>query len=551
MEVKVENSRDGNPIIKVKLDRREIYLSSRYSPLGEAEKVSKSINIKNDLILLTGIGNPYLAYEISKNNPDKTVIVIEPLREIYETVLSNPYFKRLLSNSNIKIELVETTEKLKSLLSDIRYFDYYINPQYKSLFEIHMFEKIINETIHNLEINRNTLIRFGRLWLKNFILSFENSVKAKPVKLLFGTFNEFDVVVVGAGPSLDENKDILKNLYRNSIIISVDTSFSYLISMGIIPDIVVSVDPQMRNVIYNLIKKNYTNTLFVVDTLYPPIIYKFIPYNNIFMFNSPLKVWTLLKDNFNLDKGDILVGGSVICSSIDLANKLGAKNIILIGGDFCFPNLRIYSKGNYYELSKFITSNIFNTYDPWYILSKYPLILRLSKTNTPVFTDPRMLTFKEWIEKYVTTNNIKLINTSSNGLKIQSETSSNINTSTEISNLIDNNNINSEINKQSYFSSRRERIENIKRNLISIDIIQGYENVIRFIHRSIKEVFNKYEGNGIYGVVDTLTKNEFLKYLFEIGLQNILLREYTEKEFLAKLNEDILYVKNLYERTYF
>lgn len=526
MDIIIEKSKDNNPIVKIKTPQRELYLSSRYYPFQEAEKISNNITLNTQHLLLIGLGNPYLVFSISKKNPEKEITVIEPSQEILNVILSNDYTNKLVSSSNVKIKLIRNLEELKEFLSNISYFEYYINPQYKVMFEfLTNWEDTIKKTLQNLEINRNTLKRFGNVWTKNLFLSSDYILLTKGVKEFLGIFKGIDTIIVGAGPSLDESIHILKELYNSFLIVSVDTSWGYLVNNGIQPDIVITVDPQLKNFVYNLTSKNYKNTIFVCDTLYPYIIYKHIPIQNILTFDSPLKVWQTIKEKFNLEKGTIEVGGSVVCSAIDLAYKLGSNSILLVGVDLGFPGQKIYSKGNYYEITNFLQSNIFLPYDPYNILSKYPVIEKPANNNTKILTDLRMITFKNWIENYISTTNISVINLSQNGLYIN-------NTKT-ISK--------EEIKKESI----RPQIEKIKKSIIETPL-KNKENTLS---KELKEILIKsitiYHKEGVFGVLEFIEKNIIAKHIFEMALQDILLGVYTEQEFLEEVGNKIKYFERV------
>lgn len=526
MDVSIEKSKDNNPVIKVRIFQKELYLSSRYYPFQEAEKLADKITLKTQHLLLVGLGNPYLVFSVSKKNPEKEIMVIEPSEEIYNVILSDAYLKRLLSASNIKVKLIRNTEELKELLSDIGYFEYYINPQYKIIFEfISTWEDVIKKTLRNLEINRNTLKRFGSVWTKNLFLSSPYIPSTKGIKGFFGVFKGVNSIVVGAGPSLDETIDFLKEFYDSFLVISVDTSWRYLVENKVKPDIVITVDPQLKNFIYNLTSKNYENTIFVCDTLYPPIIYRYIPIKNILIFDSPLKVWQTIKERFGLEKGTIEVGGSVVCSAIDLAYKLGSNTVILIGVDLGFPNQKIYSKGNYYEIANFLQSNVFLPYDPYNILSKYPLVEKTANNGTQILTDPRMITFKNWIENYISTTNISVINLSQNGLYIN-------NTKTVAKEEIEKVNV-------------RPHIENLKELIIETPLKSCDSGFSKELKEMLVKVITIYHQEGVFGVLDFIDKNVVVKYIFEMALQSVLLDDYTEQEFLKELENKIKYFERV------
>lgn len=523
MEIFKTLAKDGNPIIGVRFNQREFFLSSKYYPVSEAERLAKNIENRNPRKLIVGIGNPYLLYYLSKENREIEILAIEPNETIFQIINTDKTFKRLIDN--IKVLFIRNIDELKELLSEMSYFDYYIHPQYKVLFEfIESWEQLIKSTIHNLDINKNTLKRFGNIWVKNLILSLDKVLITRGVKEIFELFNGIDITVVGAGPSLDSNIDILKKLWGSTLIISVDTSWQYLKSKNITPDIVVSVDPQIKNLIYLLLNKEYSDTLFVFDTLYPSMIYHFIPLSNIFTFNSPLKLWKFIEKNWRVDKGDIMVGGSVICSAIDLANKLGARRIILIGADFSFPKGKLYAKGNYYEISNFVSSNILNSYDQWNILSKYPLLERISTNNKKILTDPRMITFKEWIENYIRTNNVEIINLSTEGLNIEG----------------------SKLNLENLQDNVRSKISQIKHLLFTNKLHSTRENLVKNLKMTLENIINTFTNHGVYGITKLLEEDEFSKYLFEMGMQRILLDNYSEKEFLDGIKHQVKYIKRLH-----
>ncbi|MEN2998457.1 MAG: 6-hydroxymethylpterin diphosphokinase MptE-like protein [Brevinematia bacterium] len=526
IKVVVDVSKDGNFILKGYVDDREFLFSSKYFPLSEAEKLVDRIEVKNPTVVVVGAGNPYVIYFLSKRYSDRNIVVLEPFESVFSTLRSHKELSRLISSSNVRLELVESEFKLVEILGEIGYFDLYVHPQYRGLFSfIQDWEKVIKKVMGNLEINRNTLKRFGNVWVKNLLLSIHSVIKTKGVRKLFGAFGGMDAVVVGAGPSLDRDIERLKLLYQSCVVISVDTSWGYLVSNSVIPDIVVTVDPQLRNFIYILQSKCYGDTIFVCDSMYSAIIYDFVPTQNVFTFDSPLKLWNLVKREFGIEKGEVMVGGSVVCSAIDLANRIGCSRVLLFGVDLSFPRKRVYAKGNFCEVENFISSNVFSPYDGWKLLSRYPLLERISKSKVRVFTDPRMLTFKEWMESYVRENGVRLINLSNEGLRIEGEITL----------------------EDAYVpKNNRDRITEVKSSLIGVEEgDRGVGDASRRFRERVGKIIKVMDEGGIQALVDLLEKDELLKSLIELGLQSILLGDYSEEDFLAELRREVEYLRRL------
>ena len=530
MNVVIDFSKDNRKILKVLKEGRTFYLSSSYFPVSEAEKVAKSLKFEKDTILVVGLGNPYLIRELALSNLDKKVLVIEFFESIYSCVFSDKELKSLLMLSNVGVEFFDSFEKFKVFVSDLGDFDYYIHPSYKFLVPfLGEVEVAIRSHLQNMAINKNTVKRFGRVWAKNFVSSLKFVSKVKGVVDLFEKFKDFNTVVIGAGPSLDNDIELVRKLYNNSLIVASDTSFLPLLRNGIKPDIVVSVDPQSKNFLYLIYEKIYDDVIFVCDTLYLPLVYEFIPNDNIFLFDSPFKLWGEVKKVLG-EKGELFVGGSVVCTAIDLAFRIGNGNILLFGNDLSFTDYKMYCKNNIFEMSLMLEANFINPYDPWTFISKYPLVKALNNVGDEVFTDPRMLTFKKWIENYISSTRARVFNFTSKGLALIGQQNG------DLSSFLDVN------------TSSRGVIEEIKKMLISIPLGDSDEenSVLFMIREGVEKLKKELYGSIDFGrITEILEENLVLKYLVELSIQDTLLSKYSEESFVEALKFSVAYLNRI------
>jgi hypothetical protein len=156
------------------------------------------------------------------------------------------------------------------------------------------------------------------------------------VKRLFLSKNNKSFIVCGAGPTLAEHYDFLslKNTRDNFTLVAVDAAVIPLCNNGIMPDIVVSIDPVAKK-LFKDVNMGYFKK---VPLVYFPVISesllsawqgpRYTAYSKGELYNSINGIHA---------KGRLYCGGSVIHPAIDLVIQMGANKVLLLGADFSFP----------------------------------------------------------------------------------------------------------------------------------------------------------------------------------------------------------------------
>ena len=149
------------------------------------------------------------------------------------------------------------------------------------------------------------------------------------------SFKDKPVLVVAAGPSLDKNKEWLKQNHKRFIIISPFVVLKTLKNLNISPDIIVHIDDYYDEIVKDL-KQNLNSFDFIKNSLYifaPSVtqdMIKMFDKNSIFFIQNPSAVY----------KKDL---GSLQTPSIGEYNYalsliLGAKEIYLLGLDLALDS---------------------------------------------------------------------------------------------------------------------------------------------------------------------------------------------------------------------
>ncbi len=196
-----------------------------------------------------------------------------------------------------------------------------ISNEYGKLWEdVHDQFKLFDHEQNSLRANR----RFIDTQLYN--VPFNHHPVARLENLLKGQ----SVIILGGGPTLDEGIEWLQKHRNEMVIVAVGRIARRLKEEGIEPDFFTSVDP--NEVSYDnskwvtefekpvLIHTNYTNSTLLAEYAGPQC------------FTDARYPWPTAENPDNL----ITQGPTVVNTTLSIVAMMGARNIYLLGVDFCY-----------------------------------------------------------------------------------------------------------------------------------------------------------------------------------------------------------------------
>ncbi len=390
-------------------------------PYREAERVVKNFNTGMEWVLIAGFGFGYIIDYILKNT-ELRIIVFEPDNDIMEAAEKFPDTKKIIADPRVKI-IKQDKDLIINFLEEngIKELSFYIHRPYFNLYPDIMssLEGIISAYLSKKQINKATLKRFQKVWLRNIIKNSSYYFKLPGINDIRHNFTGKPAVIVGAGPSLSKNIDVLKKYQDRVAIISTDTAYINLCNYGILADFVVSVDPQDKNSLYLLYAFNGSSRL-VIDSAASFMSFAKFSQGNIFIFDSTLPIYKELK-KFWGEKGELLCGGSVSTSAFDLARYLKCDPIIFIGQDLSYPHKQTHIRGSILEELLYYRINRIETYENYN--SKMLLLSDRIEIEgwdgKMVSTDRKFLTFLEWFKKEIHETSSSVINSTEGGALIK------------------------------------------------------------------------------------------------------------------------------------
>ena len=204
------------------------YVDDTPSPIASAkaiyEEQIKSATSRHDFIVIFGLGLGNLL-DYAHTESVAQIVLYEPdiniIRFTCEYVDLTKYFNdgRLYITNN----LTDCTNHVgeKYLLEDKIEFLYIKNYVLQKPSEFTVLTERIFEVCQEKIIDMNTIKKMSKVWINNSIKSFTNPKLRYPVNLLENTFKNKTALILGAGPSLKDNIEKIKQNREKFVVFTV------------------------------------------------------------------------------------------------------------------------------------------------------------------------------------------------------------------------------------------------------------------------------------------------------------------------------------------
>lgn len=374
--MELEVGRSGLPTLKY----NKKYLHSKYDPKRESQQFISGYKriINNKIIVVYGSGLGYHIKELLEISPSESMIyvfefnldIVEYCRIVNNDLFYNSKIKFILgSDINFYRKLSDKMKEVKEIII-----------HKPSLETIKDKNKRLYQVLEEYIISKSAVEKFADIMTEN---SVENEkVNALQIKSLIEKFKSKkmrDYIIVSAGPSLDSELERLKYNIESFLILAVGSALKTLIENGINPDAIVIIDPQ--DIVYNQLQG--------YEKLNIPLCFLKTASNMaVKKYKGPKYIFD------NDDKENSLkTGKTVAISTLDLAVKCDAKNIIMIGQDLACIDGRSHTK---------TFEDMYNTEDFGSKLKNEEVVK--SYDGKLISTTKGYLVFKGQIERLITKN---------------------------------------------------------------------------------------------------------------------------------------------------
>lgn len=406
--------------------RDGVYLHSPRDPVREATRIiTEGVAERAAMVLILGFGLGYHVEAALTLRPETKVVVVVPSVSDFAAALAARDLHEILEDRRLILLLQPAPETIAYALRNHESGELAVvalrgartdsRREYWSA-----VDAAIASYKHRREINRNTLIRFGKLWVRNLARNLRTFEEAKPVRELAGILRGIPALVLGAGPSLDRVLPRLASLAERMIIVAVDTALGPCLDAGVEPDFLVVVDPQYWNT-RHLDRLTLKNSILISESSTHSRVFHLFPDLPTYFCSSLFPLGEYLEEAVG-ERGRLGAGGSVTTTAWDFARYLGATEIVTAGVDLGFPGRQTHCRGSFFEERAHLISSRFAPAETQlfaYLYDADPYIVEATD-GSHVLTDKRMVVYRWWFENQAAMHReIRTLTTAPGGVLIR------------------------------------------------------------------------------------------------------------------------------------
>lgn len=388
------------------------------NPQALIERWAQNLNlVPESLYALSGLGDgSHIKYLLDHSGTGVNIMVVEKDPAFVRETLARFDLSKVLSNDRI---LLGTGEPNDDFFTPIQGAALTGVAEINSLIfsPLHMFDESYYDKVRNelarqylvirplMEVNVRTATNLQENTLKNL----KHMLHSPDIGEFAGKFSDIPFILVGAGPSLDESIDFLKEIQDRAIIVTSNSPFRKLINSGIRPHLVVTADPLSPTA------RGFQGvdigdiTLACPFSAYPEIVERFS--GNIISWCTFNPIVDALKQQLGLRRGTpIMEQGTVSGCVLDISRVLGCRKVLFVGQD-----MSVRDDGRYY------TDDSFYADTGAHITTKDGGQRLPGNTQEKVLVEPRLFvylkTFEQFIEKKDT--EVEYRNLARTGVKVK------------------------------------------------------------------------------------------------------------------------------------
>lgn len=374
-------------------------------PLAASKSVAERFAASNPpLIVVIGLGLGYLLDALEATGCTSRVLAIEPLPTISRAMLARRSWSSWLASERLTI--VAGPDYNGASEASTLFGQGGTTPPVimAPLLEREFGEEgrrgraVVGHIVAGAKANDAARRQFAGRYLLNTLRNVPTIATEGDVDTLFDIFQGIPAFVVAAGPSLDRTLRDLARLEGRGLIIAVDTALRPLLSAGIHPHVVVSVDPSELNArhLKDLPEAARGTWLVAEGSIDRDVFPQFA--GRTFTFKvSHHHPWPYLEDS-GIRRATLRTWGSVLTTAFDLAVRAGCDPIVFTGADLAYTDGLQYCRNTTYEEKwrDFPTdarrAEVFKAY-----LAEKQHLTASDIRGREVVTAPHFLQFRDWI----------------------------------------------------------------------------------------------------------------------------------------------------------
>lgn len=367
-----------------------------------------------------GLGYAYLTAKAwLKENPERNLIFFEDDLAVLYRLLETELATEILKNPQVKIEASPHLFQDKDLFDELAWI--YLHVPF-TIGALPLYEQVKSDLYltlrHQISYQAafkasqvGEYLEYGAAFFRNFYPNLFLLPEAFLGNGLFGRFKDIPAIICGAGPSLNKNIDLLKNIQDRALIFAGGSSLNAFCAKGIEPHFGAGIDPNPMQL--ERIKQNqqFKIPFFYRNRLYHDAL-KAVQGPHLYLTGSGgYDVATWIEQELGIEGESLDEGHNIVNFSVSIAHALGCNPIIFVGVDLAYTDMKSYAEGIVSD-AKVTKTTILNTdnFDS-------QAILRKDIYGNPIYTLWKWITESEWISDYAKEHpDVAFVNSTEGGI---------------------------------------------------------------------------------------------------------------------------------------
>jgi hypothetical protein len=386
-------------------DGRWVLLHSERAPSREADRWLDGAlsGALPSLVIAIGPGLGYILEAIERRGAATRVIAIEPFAAVARAMFERRDWRDWVQSRRLTIligpEYLEASDAWRRVNIRADPPPIIEHPVLAREFpaEIARARDVAARIVQGARSNDDARKKFAGRYLLNTLTNLPSIVAEGDVAALADMCTGKPAIVVGAGPSLDDNLEQLRANAGRALIVAVDTALRPLLAAGITPNLVVALDPSELNATHLLDADAAGHSWLVSEgSLDPRVLPQFAGRAFIFKI-SDHHPWPWLRAH-GCDRGTLRAWGSVLTTAFDLACHAGCNPIMFAGADLAYTNELLYCRNTIFEGERSHLTGVAER------AAAFRDGLRQRETcaasdihGRPVLTTPLLVQFRDWL----------------------------------------------------------------------------------------------------------------------------------------------------------
>ncbi|WP_182303647.1 motility associated factor glycosyltransferase family protein [Cohnella cholangitidis] len=406
-----------NPNCLLIFNQYSFHLHEPSDPWGEADRmlrtIAKKIAEKDHHLLFFGAGLAYHIRNFVAKHPDVPYSIYEPSPKVLKALLCEISLEDLnmpmLRDIYLGFDRVRTVQEIKSFINRTPAgFTIVTLPSYKKVFGdlnkqfIQTTQQLVKRKQQQMGINRH----FEKKWVYNALRNFRYTLDAPSVFDFREHFENKPVLLVSAGPSLEEEIENIRKIKEQGLayIFTAGSAINVFIEHQIVPDAAFTYDPGPfnRNAFTRAIQENKVPFPMVYGSTVGEGTLEQFPWSKVYIpiTQDPMLAYYGMHD---LESPVIHDAPSIAIVTLQVLIALKCSSIILVGQNFAFRDNQYYAEGVPYS-SRNTTERI-------------PVA---SVEGDTIFTNSPLNLMRYEMEHYINKNpSFKIINATKGGAAIK------------------------------------------------------------------------------------------------------------------------------------